>query len=66
MDALKQRLKSKTYWAAIIMGLLGVLEQQYALIAQFVPPQYQSMMPLLFPLVMMGLRELTTNALSEK
>ena len=66
MDALKQRLKSKTYWAAIIMAILGVLEQQYTLISQFVPSKWLPLLPIAFPLVMMALREITTTALSEK
>jgi len=66
MDSILQRLKSKTYWAAIIGALLTGLDAQSGFFSQYFPIEYRLYIPMLWPLLMMGMRELTTTALSDK
>ena len=63
---LLQRFKSKTYWVALIGTLLTVIEANSGFFGQFVPAAYHQYIILLWPVVMLVLREVTTAALSEK
>ena len=66
MEMLIQRLKSKTYWAAIIGALLTGLDAQSGFFSQYFPAQYRPFIPMLWPVLMLALREVTTTALAEK
>lgn len=66
MENLIQRLKSKTYWTAIVGALLMVLEQNSGFFAQYLPIEIRTWSVMLWPVLMVTLRELTTCALSEK
>lgn len=66
MDAILQRFKSKTYWAALILAALTIIEANAGVVAFLVPLAYQPYTPLIFPLVMMAMREVTKTALDEK
>jgi len=66
MNPILQRLKSKTYWTAITMALLTVAELNGAFITQWVPAEYRVYLLMLWPVVMITLREITTTALSSK
>lgn len=66
MNAIAQRLKSKTYWAAMIMAALSIVEAQSGVLSQLLPAELVPFWPLIFPMVMMILREMTKTALSEK
>lgn len=66
IDLLKQRLKSKTYWAAVIGALLSILDQQSGLLSQFVPAEYRQYLIMFWPIVMITLREVTSTALADK
>jgi uncharacterized membrane protein len=66
ITAVKQRLKSKTYWVALVGALLTVLEANSGFIGQFMPTQYQPYIVMIWPVLMLVLRELTTSALSDK
>lgn len=66
MNAIIQRLKSKTYWVAIIGAILTVLDTNSQLIASLVPAEYSKYLVMLWPVVMITLREVTTTALSDK
>jgi uncharacterized membrane protein len=66
MSAIIQRLKSKTYWVALVGAMLTVIEANSGFIAQFVPSQYRTYIIMLWPVLMLVLRELTTSALAEK
>ncbi len=66
MNAVVQRLKSKTYWAAIIGALLIILEQHSGFFAAYIPEQYRVTILMLWPILMITLREVTTTALREK
>lgn len=66
MEALKKRLKSKTYWAGISMAILTIVEANQQIIASLLPPKYHPYTPLIFPIVMLALREVTTSALADK
>lgn len=61
-----QRWKSKTYRAATILSALSYLEANYSLIGQFLPLLWRPVLWLVWPAVMLTLREVTTTALSEK
>ena len=66
MDKIIARLRSKTYWAAIAMAALTIVELNAQLLTQFVPPAYRAWLLLAWPLVMITLREITTGALADK
>lgn len=66
MNAILKRLKSKTYWAALISAVLTIIEAKEQVIGGLVPEEYRPLMPLIFPLLMMLMREITTTALAEK
>ena len=61
-----QRLKSKTYWVAIIGALLTAVEANSGFLSQFVPAEYRSYIIMLWPVIMLVLREFTTSALADK
>jgi uncharacterized membrane protein len=66
MNSVIQRLKSKTYWVALVGALLTVIEANSGFIGQFVPAPYRAYIIMLWPVLMLVLRELTTTALAEK
>ncbi|CAB4188450.1 hypothetical protein UFOVP1176_20 [uncultured Caudovirales phage] len=66
MNLILQRLKSKTYWVAIVGALLTVIEANSGFIGQFVPTPYRAYIIMLWPVLMLVLRELTTTALANK
>ena len=66
MNPVIQRLKSKTYWVAIVGALLTVIEANSGFIGQFVPAPYRAYIIMLWPVLMLVLRELTTSALANK
>ena len=66
MNAIIQRLKSKTYWVALIGALLTAIEANSGFIGQFVPAPDRAYIIMLWPVLMLVLRELTTTALADK
>lgn len=66
MNLVIQRLKSKTYWAAILGALLTGLDAQSGFFSQYFPLEYRPFIPMFWPVLMLALREITTTALSEK
>ena len=66
MNAIIQRLKSKTYWVALVGALLTVIEANSGIIGQFIPTPYRAYIIMLWPVLMLILRELTTSALADK
>lgn len=66
MTKLKQRLKSKTYWAAIVGALLVVIEQNSGVFSTYLPVSLCDMAVLMWPVMMIALREVTTAALTDK
>lgn len=66
MEAIAQRLKSNTYRVALIGGVLTIIEANAGLITALVPVAVRPYMPLIFPLAMMVMREVTTTALADK
>ena len=66
MTALLQRLKSRTYWVAIIGALLTIVEANSGFISSFLPTAYAKYAVMLWPVLMLTLREVTTTALADK
>lgn len=66
MELVMQRFKSKTYWVALIGALLTVLEANSGFFGQFIPLPYRTYIVLLWPVLMLVLREVTTTALADK
>jgi hypothetical protein len=66
LNLIKQRLKSKTYQAALLGAVLTIIEAQSGYLSSFVPVEYRRYAVMLWPLVMLTLREVTTTALAEK
>ena len=66
MDAIIARLKSRTYWVAIIGALLTIADAQAGFLSSFAPVEYRPYLVMLWPVLMITLREVTTTALSQK
>ncbi len=66
MNAIVQRLKSKTYWVALVGALLTIIEANSGFLGQFIPAPYRAYIIMLWPVLMLVLRELTTTALAQK
>ena len=66
MNLLLQRLKSKTYWIAVIGALLTAIEVNSGFLGSFVPMPYRNYIIMLWPVLMLFLREITTSALTDK
>jgi uncharacterized membrane protein len=66
MNLILQRLKSKTYWVALVGALLTVIEANSGFIGQYIPMPYRTYIIMLWPVVMLVLREVTTTALADK
>jgi uncharacterized membrane protein len=66
MNAIFQRFKSKTYWVALVGALLTVIEANSGFIGQFLHTEYRAYIVMLWPVLMLILREITTTALAEK
>ena len=66
MEILIQRLKSKTYWVAMVGAVLAIIEANSNFIGQYIPLPYRTYAVLLWPVLMVLLREVTTTALADK
>jgi uncharacterized membrane protein len=67
MNPILQRLKSKTYWVALVGALLTAVELNSGFLSQFMPAEYRSyIIIMLWPVIMLVLREFTTSALADK
>ena len=66
MNTIIQRLKSKTYWVAILGALLTAVEVNSGFLGSFIPMPYRNYIILLWPVLMVLLREVTTSALADK
>ena len=66
MELLIQRLKSKTYWVALLGALLTIVEANSGFFGQYIPMPYRTYIVMLWPVLMLALREVTTTALAEK
>lgn len=66
MKAIAQRLKSKTYWAAVIGAALVVLEQNSGVFSAYLPESLRGIAVLMWPVLMIALREVTTTPVAEK
>jgi uncharacterized membrane protein len=66
LTLLKQRLQSKTYQVALLGAVLTIIEAQSGYLSSFVPAEYRRYAVMLWPILMLTLREVTTTALSDK
>ena len=66
MKAITKRLKSKTYWAAIAGATLVVLEQNSGAFSAYLPESIRNLAVLMWPVLMVALREMTTTSVGEK
>lgn len=66
MNAITSRLKSKTYWTAIIGAFFMVLEHNSGVFSAFLPESIRSMAVVMWPVLMVALREVTTEPVSKK
>lgn len=66
MNAIIKRLKSKTYWAAILGTTLVVVEQNAQFFSHYLPESMRQLSILMWPVLMIALRELTDKPVSEK
>lgn len=66
MNAILQRLKSKTYWVAIIGATLTVIQSNSTILSGFLPPAIAPAAIFFWPIIMVALREMTSDALADK
>lgn len=66
MNLILQRLKSKTYWVALVGALLTAVELNSNFLGSFIPLPYRNYVIMLWPVLMLTLREVTTTALADK
>lgn len=67
---MKKIIKTRTFWVAIIMGLLGGMEAQTQAIQEFLSthaaPSFGLVYAIAFPTVMIAMRLLTTTSVKDK
>ena len=66
MDAIIKRLKSKTYWVAMVAAVLTIIEAQAGYLSSLLPPEIAKYAVMIWPVLMLTLREVTTVALADK
>ena len=66
LNILRQRWKSKTYRAAVLLALISGVEVSSGFIAGQLPAIIRPWLVMVWPLAMMLLREVTTASLAEK
>jgi hypothetical protein len=66
MNLIIQRLKSRTYWVALVGALITAVELNSNFLGSFIPLPYRNYVVLLWPVLMLTLREVTTTALADK
>lgn len=66
LDIIKQRLKSKTYWLAVAIILFQTIDQFHGQVAALFGAKVSLAINILWPVLFMAVRELTTQPLSEK
>ena len=66
LHALQQRLRSKTYCAAIVGALLSAAEANSGVLSQLLPAPARPYAVLAWPALMLALREMTSSALADK
>ena len=66
MNTLLQAAKSKTIWFALALAVLGVVEMQIKLFAQYMSPEAFGLFNIVVGIVVAALRVLTTMPLSQK
>ena len=52
MNAVRQRLKSKTYWAAIIGAILSIMDVNGVFVSGFFPAEIRPYLVMIWPVVM--------------
>ena len=62
---IKDRLTSKTYLAALSLGIVTAVDLNSGVISQFVPQEYRPLLLMFWPVVMMTLREVTSTPLTK-
>lgn len=67
---MKKIIKTRTFWVAVIMGLLGSMESQTSAIQEFLSthaaPSFGLLYAIVFPAVMIAMRLLTTTSVNDK
>lgn len=66
MSPIIKRLKSKTYWAAVIGAVLTVVEINNQIVTPLIPEAYRAYAVMFWPVLMLILRDMTTTALGDK
>jgi hypothetical protein len=66
MNIIIQRLKSKTFWAAMAGILLTIFEVNSGFFASMLPEAYRPALVMFWPVVMLFMREFTNSALADK
>lgn len=66
MNKIIKRLKSKTYWAALIGIALTAVEINLQIITPLIPEPYRPYTVMFWPVLMFVLREATKDALEDK
>lgn len=67
---MKKILKTRTFWVAVVMGVLGAMESQTSAIQEYLSahaaPSFGLLYAIVFPAVMIAMRLLTTTPVQNK
>lgn len=63
---IKNRLMSKTYISALLLGLITAVDMNTQFLSQFVSEAYRPWLLMTWPVTMMTLREMTKSAVDDK
>jgi hypothetical protein len=66
MRKIYNRLVSKTYISALLLGLITAVELNTQFLSSLFDEQYRPWLLLIWPVTMMTLREMTNSALNDK
>lgn len=63
---IKNRLVSKTYISALLLGIITAVDMNTQFLSGMVPEAYRPWLLMTWPVTMMTLREMTKSAVDEK
>lgn len=66
LERIKNRLVSKTYISALLLGLITAVDMNTQFLSGFFPEAYRPFLLMIWPVSMMTLREMTKEAVDDK
>lgn len=66
LTKIKNRLMSKTYISALLLGIITAIEINNQFLSSFFPAEHRPYLLMAWPVAMMTLREMTKSAIDDK